>query len=109
EQESKIELLIRGMHFLQLKIYPLEALEETADFLQSLANFLRHAHGVRIKHAYARLFVRLFMPIAGVAVAEVNFPTWVKAVEILFPKAWQMTFKQRHWSVAYPLATALLC
>ncbi|CAG8748822.1 5869_t:CDS:2, partial [Racocetra fulgida] len=67
EQESKIELLIRGMHFLQLKIYPLEALEETADFLQSLANFLRHAHGVRIKHAYARLFVRLFMPIAGLS------------------------------------------
>ncbi|CAG8647227.1 35844_t:CDS:10 [Gigaspora margarita] len=109
EQESKIELLIRGMHFLHLKIYPLEALEETADFLQSLANFLRHAHGVRIKHAYSRLFVRLFMPIAGVAVAEVNFPAWVKAVEILFPKAWQMTLKQRHWSVAYPLATALLC
>ncbi|CAG8726259.1 26661_t:CDS:10, partial [Dentiscutata erythropus] len=101
EQEARIELLIRGMHYLRLK--------ETADFLQSLANFLRHAHGVRIKHAYSRLFVRLFMPIAGVAVAEVNFPTWVKAVEILFPKAWQMTFKQRHWSVAYPLATALLC
>ncbi|CAG8450900.1 5227_t:CDS:10 [Acaulospora colombiana] len=109
EQESKIELLIKGMHHLQLKIYPIEALEETADFLQSLANFLRLAHGVRIKHTYADLFVRLLMPIAGVAVAEVNFPAWVKAVEILYPKAWKMTLKQRNWSVAYPLATTLLC
>ncbi|CAG8519511.1 8947_t:CDS:10 [Diversispora eburnea] len=109
EQENKIELLIRGMHHLQLKIYPLEALEETAEFLQSLANFLRIAHGIKIKHAYAELFVRLLMPIAGVAVAEVNFPSWVKAVEILYPKAWKMTLKQRHWSVAYPLVTTLLC
>ncbi|RHZ61363.1 hypothetical protein Glove_348g33 [Diversispora epigaea] len=109
EQENKIELLIRGMHHLQLKIYPLEALEETAEFLQSLANFLRIAHGIKIKHAYAELFVRLLMPIAGVAVAEVNFPSWVKAVEILYPKAWKMTIKQRNWSVAYPLVTTLLC
>ncbi|CAG8444465.1 573_t:CDS:10 [Acaulospora morrowiae] len=109
EQDTKIELLIKGMYHLHLKIYPIEALEETADFLQSLANFLRLAHGVRIKHAYADLFVRLLMPIAGVAVAEVNFPAWVKAVEILYPKAWKMTFKQRNWNVAYPLATTLLC
>ncbi|PKK71853.1 hypothetical protein RhiirC2_743771 [Rhizophagus irregularis] len=109
EHETKIELLIKGMHYLQLRIYPSEELEETAEFLQSLAGFLKSAHGVRIKHAYADLFVRLLMPIAGIAESEVNVPAWVKAVEMIYPKAWKMTVKPRHLRVAYPLFTTLLC
>ncbi|CAG8614056.1 3687_t:CDS:10, partial [Funneliformis caledonium] len=109
EQETKVELLIKGMHHLQLKIYPSEALEETAEFLQSLAGFLKSAHGVRIKHAYSELFVRLLMPIAGIAESEVNVPAWVRAVEMMFPKAWKMTLKHIHYRVAYPLSITILC
>ncbi|CAH1758177.1 13189_t:CDS:10 [Entrophospora sp. SA101] len=109
EQETRFELLLRGMHHLKLKIYPVEALEETAEFLQTLAKFMKAADSPKIKHAYADLFVRLLMPIAGVADAEVRFPAWVKAVEMLFPKAWKMLERPRYCRVAYPLATTLLC
>ncbi|CAG8582462.1 4463_t:CDS:10, partial [Ambispora leptoticha] len=109
EHEAKITMLIKGMRYLKLKIYPEGALEETAEFLNSLAGFLKNATGTKIKHAYAELFVQLLAPIAGVAVAEVNFPVWVKAVEMLYPKASKMTEKLRHWDVAYTFATTLLC
>ncbi|CAG8494032.1 5031_t:CDS:10 [Ambispora gerdemannii] len=109
EHEAKITMLIKGMRYLKLKIYPEGALEETAEFLKSLAGFLKIATGTKIKHAYAELFVQLLTPIAGVALAEVNYPVWVKAVEMVYPKAWKMTEKPRHCEVAYTFATTLLC
>lgn len=42
------------------------------------------------------LFVQLLLPIAGVAVAEVNFPAWSKAVDTIYPRAWKMANKPRH-------------
>ncbi|KAI9261393.1 cell morphogenesis N-terminal-domain-containing protein [Phascolomyces articulosus] len=109
ERQSHMEMLIRGMRFLKIKIYPLDALEETADFLSSCASFFRNAHGAKVKHSYAKLFVQLLLPIAGVAVAEVNFPAWAKAVDIVYPRAWKMTLKPRHVLAGYPLVTTLLC
>lgn len=67
ERQSHMEMLIQGMRFLKIKIYPLDALEETADFLSSCANFFRNAHGAKVKHAYSKLFVQLLLPIAGVS------------------------------------------
>lgn len=31
-----------------------------------------------------------------VAVAEVNFPSWAKAVDLMYPRAIKMTLKPRH-------------
>ncbi|KAG9307250.1 hypothetical protein G9A89_017078 [Geosiphon pyriformis] len=109
EHESKITMLISGIRYLRLKIYPEDALIETADFLQSLAGFLKVANGARIKHAYADLFVQLLVPIAGVANAEVNFPAWVTAVDMLYPKAIKMAEKLKNSDVAYTFTTTLLC
>ncbi|KAG0033981.1 Cell morphogenesis protein PAG1, partial [Podila clonocystis] len=109
DRELRMEMLIRGMRYLNLKLYPMDCLEETADFLQSCAGFFKMARGIRIKHAYAELFVQLLTPVAKVALAEVNHPNWSKTVELIYPKARKMTNKPRHVQVAFPLATMLLC
>ncbi|ORZ22813.1 cell morphogenesis N-terminal-domain-containing protein [Lobosporangium transversale] len=109
EREQRMEMLIRGMRYLNLKLYPMSSFEETADFLQSCARFFKMARGIRIKHAYAELFVQLLTPIAKVALAEVNHPNWSKTVELIYPKARKMTNKPRHVQVALPLVTILLC
>lgn len=109
ERQGHMEMLIKGMRYLKIKIYPLDALEETADFLLSCGSFFKNAHGAKVKHAYARLFIQLLLPIAGVAVAEVNFPSWAKAVEVMYPRALKMSLKPRHVLAGYPLVTTLLC
>lgn len=43
------------------------------------------------------------------AQAEVNHPEWAKAIEVIYPKAKDMTTKPRYWQVAYPLAVTALC
>jgi hypothetical protein len=109
ERQAHIEMLIKGMRYLKIKIYPLDALEETADFLSSCATFFKNAHGAKVKHAYANLFIQLLLPIAEVAVAEVNFPSWANAVDLMYPRAMKMTLKPRHTLAGYPLVTTLLC
>ncbi|KAF9151583.1 Cell morphoproteinsis protein PAG1 [Linnemannia schmuckeri] len=109
EVELRMEMLIRGMRYLNLKLYPMDCLDDTADFLQSCAGFFKLARGIRIKHAYAELFVQLLTPVAKVALAEVNHPNWSKTVELIFPKARKMINKPRHVQVAFPLVTMLLC
>lgn len=109
ERQGHMEMLIKGMRYLKIKIYPVDALEETADFLSSCASFFKNAHGAKVKHAYAKLFIQLLLPIAGVAVAEVNFPSWAKAVDLMYPRAIKMTLKPRHILAGYPLVTTLLC
>ncbi|KAF9585887.1 Cell morphogenesis protein PAG1, partial [Lunasporangiospora selenospora] len=109
DRELRMEMLIRGMRYLNLKLYPMDCLEETADFLQSCAGFFKLSRGIRIKHAYAELFVQLLTPVAKVALAEVNHPNWSKTVELIYPKARKMANKPRHVQVAFPLVTMLLC
>ncbi|RCH88198.1 Cell morphoproteinsis protein PAG1, partial [Rhizopus stolonifer] len=109
ERQGHMEMLIKGMRYLKIKIYPVDALEETADFLSSCASFFKNAHGAKVKHTYARLFTQLLLPIAEVAVAEVNFPSWAKAVDLMYPRALKMTLKPRHVLAGYPLVTTLLC
>ncbi|KAJ3161216.1 Cell morphogenesis protein PAG1 [Geranomyces variabilis] len=108
-KEGKLDLIIRSMRFLKLKIYPMDALEDTADFLQTCAELFQNAHSTRIKHAYAEVFVMLLEPIAAVATAEVNLPAWMKTVELIYPKASKMLGKPRHLQAALPLISTLLC
>lgn len=54
------------------QIYPLDALEETADFLSSCASFFKNAHGAKIKHAYAKMFIQLLLPVAAVGIGRQN-------------------------------------
>ncbi|CAG8516630.1 730_t:CDS:2 [Paraglomus occultum] len=107
--EARICYIINGMRFLKLKIYPVEALDETADFLLHLADSLRQTNADRIVQAYAKVFVQLLLPLAGVADAEVNFPAWVRAVELLWKKTHKILVDKRRVEISYPLATTLLC
>jgi Cell morphogenesis N-terminal len=43
------------------------------------------------------------------AQAEVNHPQWAKAIEIIHPKARELSGKPRYWPVAYALVVASLC
>ncbi|KAL1921669.1 uncharacterized protein VTP21DRAFT_10311 [Calcarisporiella thermophila] len=99
ERDSKVEMVIKIMRHLKLRIYPIEALEETAEFLQSCATFFRSTHAIRIKRAYSTLFVHVLMPIAAVATAEVNLPAWLKTVDLIYQKAWKMAIKPRNSDV----------
>jgi len=44
----------------------MEALEDTTEFLQACSNFFQNAHSIKIKLAYAEVFVELLDPIAAV-------------------------------------------
>eukprot|EP00842_Homolaphlyctis_polyrhiza_P005771 jgi/Hompol1/6195/HPOL_000607-RA len=108
-KENKMELLIRSMRFLKLKIYPMDSLEETTDFLHTSAELFQNAQSVLIRHAFADVFVQLLDPIASVATAEVNLPAWQKAVETIHPKAVKMALKSQRLSAVLPLISTLLC
>jgi hypothetical protein len=43
------------------------------------------------------------------AQAEVNHPQWAKAIEIIHPKARELSGKLRYWPVAYALVVVSLC
>ncbi|KAG9015079.1 Cell morphogenesis protein PAG1 [Tulasnella sp. 427] len=104
----RYENIIRGIEYIKLKVYPSEAFEESAEFLESLSKSFANAHGQRLKSAFAEVLTTLLHPVNETAEHEVNHPLWAKAIELMYPKANAMT-KPRYWSVSYPLAVTLLC
>ncbi|CCJ28835.1 unnamed protein product, partial [Pneumocystis jirovecii] len=109
EKELKVEMVIHGMKSLKIKLFPEDALEESSDFVASLVRFFEETRSNRIKYAYANLFHHSMLPMVDSATAELNFPSWAKTIEMLYPKVIKMSMKIRLWSVAFPLATTLLC
>ncbi|KAJ3259863.1 Cell morphogenesis protein PAG1 [Boothiomyces macroporosus] len=107
--EMNLELKIRCTHYLKLKIYPMAALEEAADFLQGLAELFQNANSMKIKIAFCYLFNQLLEPIAKVADAEVNLPVWQKTIESISPRVMRMVSKAKNLNVALPLLTTLFC
>lgn len=96
----------------------MEKLEETVHFLKVCGESFLESHSLKLKHAFAMTFLDLLEPIAAVnlrkfilkvASAEVNLPTWMKTIELIFPKAQKMIGKPRHFQTAIPLITTLLC
>ena len=82
-KEAKVELLIRSMRFLKLKvrafdffsqekIYPMNELEETADFLKVCAESFQDSHTIKVKHAFAQSFIDMLEPIAAVWMSFIN-------------------------------------
>ncbi|KAJ3014920.1 UNVERIFIED_CONTAM: Cell morphogenesis protein PAG1, partial [Siphonaria sp. JEL0065] len=108
-QVLKLGICIRAMRFLKLKIYPIDCLEETAEFLMIFAGFFVNTHNPKIKHAYCDLFVELLEPVVAIATAEVNLPTWKEGIELIFGKAMRMIVKKGHMQHSLPLVTTALC
>ncbi|KAJ7273302.1 cell morphogenesis N-terminal-domain-containing protein [Mycena rebaudengoi] len=107
--DMKYENLVKGINHIQIKVWPPEAFEEGAEFLESLSKSFAQAHGLRLKTAFAETLVKLLHPIGKTAQAETNNPQWAKAIEIIYPKAREMMSKPRYWHVAFPLVITSLC
>ena len=109
DTELLTESAVLGMRFLRIRVYPMEAFEEGCEFFEILARFYMHAHGFRIKHAFAHVLSAILLPVASTASVEVNHPVWADAVRTVLTRAQAMAVRPRYWSVAYPLWTAALC
>ncbi|KAJ1874016.1 Cell morphogenesis protein PAG1 [Coemansia sp. RSA 990] len=108
--DERIVELLHNMRFIKLRVYPIDALEESSAFLLSCAKFYSRTSGsLRLKHAWATLLTELLMPIAAVVDVEVNLPELVQAIDIIYAKAMKMAAKVRHVTVAFPLVAATLC
>lgn len=109
DTEARVELVVKGMSYIKLKFFPEMALQESADFMVSMANFFVKSQGFRAKRAYCEIFSKLLLPIAPTAKTELNHPTWQEFVNLLHPKLNEMMAKPRHWHTAFPLMGTLLC
>lgn len=103
------ETAVEGMRHLSITIFPMEQFEEGAEILETVAQFFAGAHGQRVKSAYAETLTHLILPVAQSASAEINHPTWVKAMDLIAQRAASMAAKPRYWPIAYPLYVAALC
>ena len=64
--DLKYELLVRALRYVEIKVWPPEAFEEGADFMESFAKVFDKAHGSRLKIAFAETLVQLLHPIGKV-------------------------------------------
>ncbi|OLY81007.1 Cell polarity protein mor2 [Smittium mucronatum] len=110
ENIEKNVVLIRSFRFLKLVLHPMESLEESCNFLLSCAKFFSRVSGSLIlKHTWAVTLSELLMPLVGEVGAEINIPSFVQAIEIIYSKAAKMSSRAHHIPVAYPLVSATLC
>jgi hypothetical protein len=106
--EGSMELVVRGMGYLQLKMFPDEAWEQSCDFLLAFGKFFNAAQGQHIKHTYCQVLEKFLLPIAAKGNLELNTHKWKSVVEILTAKVSQMMLKPRHWNDAFPLMAILI-
>jgi hypothetical protein len=84
--DMKYENLVKGIRHIQIKVnidasiascvnfgigtqvWPPEAFEEGAEFMESLSKSFEHAHGLRLKTAFAETLVHLLHPIGKVSI-----------------------------------------
>ncbi|ODQ67100.1 hypothetical protein NADFUDRAFT_5283, partial [Nadsonia fulvescens var. elongata DSM 6958] len=108
DKEPHIELIIHGMRYLRISVYPMEKLDDSAEFLLSIGKFFSFCEGQRVKLAYADILTQLLLPISNIATAEVNHPTWQEATKLIFTKGIGLLPKLRYWFSAFPLVTTIL-
>eukprot|EP00127_Corallochytrium_limacisporum_P000678 Clim_evm77s22 gene=Clim_evmTU77s22 len=101
--------LINGMEYLKLQTFPMQALEETCDFLMSCANYF---NGLRknqdIKAAFSTALSRLLLPLAASVKSEVNVPVFRKAIETLFKAVYDSSRKSKYLLSCFPLIVNIL-
>ncbi|PPR02256.1 hypothetical protein CVT24_011605 [Panaeolus cyanescens] len=105
----KYENLVKGISHIKIKVWPPEAFEEGAEFMESLAKYYKNAHGPTLKIAFAENLTILLHSIGKTAQAETNNPEWARAIEDICPKAREAAQKPRYWNAAFPLAITSLC
>ncbi|PWN39132.1 hypothetical protein IE81DRAFT_295304 [Ceraceosorus guamensis] len=109
ESDSIASVAVQGAAYLKITVYPMELFEEGADFVETLSRYFAASHGQVLKSTYASALTHILLPVAQLASAELNHPTWLRALEAVSPRALAMCGKPRYWQVAYPLYVACLC
>ncbi|CAE6486332.1 unnamed protein product [Rhizoctonia solani] len=109
DHDARFEHIVEGLKHIRIKVWPPEAFEEGAEFMEMLSKSFANAHGTRLKIAFCKSLVEILHPIGKTAQAEVNHPGWAKAIDLIYPKAREMITKPRYFSVAYPLVISALC
>ncbi len=83
DSEGRYENLVKGLKHIQIKVFdtpmlywvqcslvqvwPSEAFEEGAEFLEALSKSYTRAHGIRLKTAFSEALVHLLHPISKVS------------------------------------------
>lgn len=109
ELEGRIELVLGGMKHIKLQVSPVEAWEKSCDLMLSLGHFFGNSHGQRQKYAYCQAIDLLLLPVADKVVTELNTSKWNRVLATIAPRLTAMSGKPRHWPVALPLTTTILC
>lgn len=109
--DASLNLLIHGMRNMKLSNASLERFEDSADFLKSLAKFFRRCENERLFSSYCEVLTNLLLSLAGTLTAEVNHPTWVDAVKLIYAKSMDLTRSSKpvYWVPATNLIVAVLC
>lgn len=71
DMDMKYEILVRALKHIEIKVWPPEAFEEGAEFMESLSKCFENAHGYRLKIAFAETLVQLLHPIGKVSYCHV--------------------------------------
>ncbi|XP_043929165.1 protein furry homolog isoform X3 [Protopterus annectens] len=106
--QSTISLIV-GMKFFRIKMYPVEDLEASFQFMQECAQYFLEVKDKDIKHALAGLFVEILVPVAAAVKNEVNVPCLRNFVESLYETTLELSMRKKHSLALYPLVTCLLC
>ncbi|KAF8324255.1 cell morphogenesis N-terminal-domain-containing protein [Cantharellus anzutake] len=109
DSDPRLEHVLTGLRYLELKVWPPEQFELGAEFMESLARCFKNAHGFKMKSVFAENLTHMLHPLGKNASAEFNIPSWVQAIEHIYPKAIGMTTNPKYWSTAFPLAVTALC
>lgn len=109
EREPNVQLIIHGMRFLNVQLYPMDLLEDCSEFLISISKFFSLSQNGKIKIAYAEVLNQILLPVGGKATAERNYPTWAKAMESLYQTTYELVSKPKYWHHGFPLLVTILC
>ena len=108
EVEGRVVLLVRGMRYIRLQPTP-EGWDRSCNFMLALAKLFVGAHGQPVKYAYCQLFQELMLPLAANSNADLNNPKWRAVVDTLRMKLAQLLAKPKHWTLAFPLSSVMIC
>ncbi|KAG0678863.1 Cell morphogenesis protein PAG1, partial [Pichia californica] len=108
--EASLNLLIHGMRYLQFSNSSLDRFEEGADFIKSLAKFFYKCENENIFLSYCDIINQLLLSLAGTLTAEVNHPTWVDAIKVIYSKSLSIANSSlaKYWGSAITLAVTAL-
>ncbi|KAL3319496.1 hypothetical protein Ciccas_001834 [Cichlidogyrus casuarinus] len=101
--------LILGLQSFRVNMYPIEDFVNCFQFLQDLARYFLYVREREVKHALARLFVEILVPVVFAARYEINIPALKNFVNLLYQPCFEMSSKKKHLPYLLQMTTCILC